>query len=84
MLTFFCVSHSTDGKTTCRIHVEPQLKEASVVVTVDRIIVRQGDQTDATFRSILPAQWTDVSYWESKARDIAKAYSPFWRGESAA
>jgi hypothetical protein len=84
MLNSFSVSHATDGKTVCRIFVEPQAKRAGVTVTVDRRIVRMADETNTSFRSVTNAEWSDIAFWESKASTIAKAFSPFWRGESAA
>lgn len=82
MLDFFSVSSKTDGATLCRIHVEPQAKRCSVTISVDRIITRQGDESDAEFRCVTNAEWSSPGFWERKAAAIAKAHSPFWRGES--
>ena len=83
MLDFFTVSHKTDGKTVCKITVEPNKREASIIVTVDRIIVRQGDENDIFTKSFAYSEWYDIPMWERKAAEIAKTFSPFWRGESA-
>jgi hypothetical protein len=84
MLEHFQVAHHSDGKTVCRIYVEPNKKTCSVIVTVDRRIVCQADETDASFRSATSSEWTHIQYWDDKAARIAKAWSPFWKGESAA
>jgi hypothetical protein len=83
MLDFFKVSNATDGKTVCSILVEPALKRCSVMITVDRLITRTADETDASFRSVSNAEWRDISFWEGRCATLAKAYSPFWRGETA-
>lgn len=84
MLKFFQVEHATDGKTICRIYVEPSAKQCSAMILIERLIICQTDETDATFKSTSSAEWQDISYWERKAASIAKAWSPFWKGESAA
>lgn len=84
MLESFVVSHKTDGKTICRIYVEVSAKRCSITISVDMLIIRQADETDPSFRSITPAAWSDVAFWEGKAAELAKAYSPFWRGDTAA
>jgi hypothetical protein len=83
MLESFIVSHKTDGATTCRIHVEPQTKRCGVTITIEGRITRQADESDATFRSVTNAEWSIPDFWERKAAAIAKAHSPFWRGETA-
>jgi hypothetical protein len=83
MLDFFSVSSKTDGATMCRIHVEPQAKRCGVTITIEGRITRQADESDATFRSVTNAEWSDTLFWERKAAAIAKAHSPFWRGETA-
>lgn len=83
MLDYFTVSHKTDGKTCCRIQVEPRKRQCSVVVTVDSRIVRMADETDPTFRTIGLGDWSSPALFELKAVAIAKAHSPFWRGETA-
>lgn len=84
MLDHFSISHATDGKTRCRIMVEPQKRRCDVTITIDSRIVHMDDEHNAAFRSILPAQWSEIAYWEQRASEIAKAWSPFWRGETAA
>ena len=84
MIDHFQVSSSTDGKTQCRIFVEPGKHQCSITVTVDRRIVRQGDENDISTRSFTERDWFDIETWSRKAGEIAKAFSPFWRGETAA
>lgn len=84
MLDLFSVSHRTDGKTVCRITVEPQKRQCSVTVTIDSRISTTADETDASFRSVSPAEWSSPAYWESRAATISRKHSPFWRGETAA
>lgn len=83
MLEYFTVAHKTDGKTCCRIQVEPRKRQCSVTVTIDSRIVRVADETDVTFRSIGHGDWDSPEWFSRKAADIAKAYSPFWKGETA-
>ncbi len=80
MLDMFKVTAKTDGATEVSILVEPGIKKLSVMVKIDRIIKAMADETNPSFRGVGNADWQDVAFWESKARDIARAYSPFWRG----
>jgi hypothetical protein len=83
MLDMFKVSHLTDGKTECSIFVEPRKKRCDVMVKIDRIIFRMANETDPSFRSVGSADWSSVEFWERRASDLAKTYSPFWRGQAA-
>ncbi len=85
MLDSFTVSHKTDGETLCKITVMPGKRQADVLVTVARVIVHIGDETHVGgVMSFTHSDWRDISLWESKAAALAKHFSPFWRGESAA
>ena len=82
-LDLFQVSAVTDGKTVCKILVEPGLRRCSITITVDRRIVRQGDESDILCKSMAPSDWFKISDWESRASNLARQFSPFWRGETA-
>ena len=83
-LEHFSVWNRTDGETQCRIYVEPAKRKCAVTVTIKGRIVAQRDETDAAFRSFTSADWTSVDHWDRLSAAIAKTWSPFWRGETAA
>lgn len=84
MLDSFTISHTTDGATRCRIYVEPGKRHADLTVTVGGLIVRMADEKEHMFRTASNAEWHDVGHWEWKAAEVARSFSPFWRGVSAA
>ena len=84
MLEHFQVLARTDGDTSCRIFVEPHKRQCAVTISIDRRIVRQGDEKDLSLASWTWGDWHSIEKWEAEAHKLAKHCSPFWRGERAA
>lgn len=85
MLNNFTVSAKTDGETRCIITVIPDARQADATVTVRGLIVAMGaEDILGRVKSFTGSEWSDFRMWEHVARDVARAHSPFWRGEVAA
>lgn len=80
MLTSFTITHRTDGDTKVVITVEPAKRQLSGYITIDSIITRQFTEDEPSFRSTTGQEWLDTDYWDRRAAELARAYSPFWRG----
>jgi hypothetical protein len=83
-LVMFQTVATTDGATRVSIIVEPGKRACNGTITISGRIVRMFDETEPSFRPLTHNEFTSVDYWDRKAHELAKLYSPFWRGVSAA
>ncbi len=84
MLESFTISHKTDGDTACRIHVEPAKRRASATITIGGRIVATTEENNLSCKAFTTSDWESIDNWDQMARALAKVWSPFWRGISAA